>query len=226
VSGLPGDLTNNIILASGGGVIRARHDGRDWSLAGAVLATGGLRTAVEGEVLSATGGTTRERVVHLGNAGGDFYLGVEGAAPGGYFTGSSAYANVLYSSGATPVEFIVAGIKRAAFSPKGLEVSGSLAVTGGQTVAVSQVSAAVFQVTNSMYFIAVDNSLPVAVRLPAGTPGRTFKIKNEGGGETLIEAAEGERLFASRRVELVTLATGEAVELVWTGSHWSVLRFR
>lgn len=226
VSGLPGDLSNNIILASGVGVIRAQHDGVGWSLVGPVHTSGGLRTEAEGEVLAASGGTERERTIHLGNAGGNFHVGVEGAVAGGYFKGSSAYANVLYSTGETPVEFIVAGGKRATVTPSGLEVNGSLSVAGGQAFAVCQVSEAFFQVTNLMYFITLTNAGQSMVKLPAGTPGRTFRIKNEGGGEAMIGAAECESLFTNRHVAEVALATGEAVELVWSGSHWSVLRFQ
>jgi hypothetical protein len=220
VSGLPAELTNNIILASGGGMIRARHDGIGWALTGPVHASGGLRTDAEGEALVATGEGQRERAIHLGNAGGDFYVGIEGVTAGSYFTDASAYANVLYSTGTTPIEFIVAGAKRAAVTADGL------AVSGGQTIAVARPGGTLFQVSNAMYFITVAETLPVTLRLPAGTLGRVFLIKNEGTGAAAIAAAEGEALFTNQRMDTLILAQGEAVELIWSGPHWSVLRFR
>lgn len=43
VAGLGGDIDNHIILASGDGVIKARHDGTDWALTGALSITGLLK---------------------------------------------------------------------------------------------------------------------------------------------------------------------------------------
>jgi hypothetical protein len=63
----------------------------------------------------ATNGTpssagTSANFVEFRNTGGDFYIGQEGSTAGGFFTGSSAYASVFYSS--TAQEFIIGGTRR------------------------------------------------------------------------------------------------------------------
>ena len=59
-----------------------------------------------------TSSGTAQTYAHFSNTGNAFYVGNEGSSAGGFFTGSSAYAAVLYSN--TPVETIVSGTKQLA----------------------------------------------------------------------------------------------------------------
>ena len=52
------------------------------------------------------------------NTSGDFYVGIEGNTAGGFFTGSSAYASVLYS-GSQPIQFIAGNVRRISIKSTG-----------------------------------------------------------------------------------------------------------
>lgn len=62
------------------------------------------------------------------NSGGDFFFGKEGSTPGGYFTATAAYDNVLYGSGAIKIN--VDGTVSGAFTSSGLAVPGAVSATG------------------------------------------------------------------------------------------------
>jgi hypothetical protein len=61
------------------------------------------------------------------NTGGDLYIGVESSTAGGFFTGSSAYANVFYSS--QPYQFIIGSTKRFEITSSGASVTGTISAT-------------------------------------------------------------------------------------------------
>lgn len=96
-----------------------------FAVTGPLSATGKISSTATGESFAATGSTTSPRAIRLGNTGADVYFGVEGSSAGGFFTGSTAYANVLYSSGSNPLEFIISGTNRATVSTTGLAVAGN-----------------------------------------------------------------------------------------------------
>jgi hypothetical protein len=75
---------------------------------------------------SSTG--TSANFLQFRNTGGDFYIGQEGSTAGGFFTGASAYASVLYS--VTAQEFIIGGTRR-------LQIAGSGAATFSSSVTVA-----------------------------------------------------------------------------------------
>ena len=59
VTGLTATLTNNIILANGTGAIKAQNNGTDWTLTGAVAATGSISSTPQGTLYgTATGSIT------------------------------------------------------------------------------------------------------------------------------------------------------------------------
>ncbi len=89
--------------------------------------TGGYfeSTLLSGEVFKATSGTTGVITTRLRNTGGDFYVGIESSVAGSFFTGSSAYASVLYSN--TNQEFIVAATKILTLGTSGSVFNGTVA---------------------------------------------------------------------------------------------------
>src|SRR2546426_765805 len=66
---------------------------------------GGIRSEGAVECFRSISGATNPRSLHIKNTSGDVYIGVEGSTAGGFFTGSAAYATVLYSTG-QPIYFI------------------------------------------------------------------------------------------------------------------------
>jgi len=80
VSGLSAILTNNIILASGDGAIKAQHDGTDWTLTGGLTAGGITYPKVNGttgQVLSTNGSGIASWAT--ASSGGIPYTGATGA---------------------------------------------------------------------------------------------------------------------------------------------------
>ena len=75
---------------------------------------------------------TSANYIQYKNTGGDFYLGQEGSTAGGFFTGSSAYASVLYSG--TLQQFIINGTKRLEISTGGVVQIVNLSGTGSRAV--------------------------------------------------------------------------------------------
>ena len=71
------------------------------------------------------------KAMRFASTGADAYWGIESSTAGGFFTGSSAYATVLYSS--TPQEFIVAATKILTLGTSGSVFSGSV-TAGGITI--------------------------------------------------------------------------------------------
>jgi len=65
------------------------------------------------------------------NTGNDFYIGNESSTAGGFFTGSSAYASVLYSS--TAQEFIIGGVRRLQIATTGAATFSSSVTAGSIT---------------------------------------------------------------------------------------------
>jgi hypothetical protein len=99
------------------------------TLVGAFSSTGlAVTGTVSGSTFLAQGGGTGVRFAEFTNTGGDLYVGVEGSTAGGFFTGSSAYASVLYSN-ATPIEMIVSGTKSVTVNSTGLSVTGALSAS-------------------------------------------------------------------------------------------------
>ncbi len=66
--------------------------------------------------------------INFRNTGGDFYIGKESSTAGAFFTGSSAYANVLYSWG-SPIQNIINGVNRFEINNSGVNVNGILTGT-------------------------------------------------------------------------------------------------
>lgn len=89
---------------------------------------GSISATAISETFISTAATTSPRSLHLSNTGGDVYFGIEGSSGGGYFTGSTAYATVVYST-QQPVQTIINGVKRTEVDSSGLSVTGSISAT-------------------------------------------------------------------------------------------------
>ena len=79
--------------------------------------TGAITSTAVGAILQRTGASTSQQFIRFANTTGDFYFGIESSVAGAFFTGSAAYASVLYSP--QPIQLIVTGVKQ-------LEVTTSL----------------------------------------------------------------------------------------------------
>ena len=124
----PGTTTWMSLHSPSVGVLRVSNSGgalADFSAVGVATAGVGLNIAPT----SSRG--TAQAFAMFRNTGGDFYIGKESSTAGGYFTGSAAYEDVLYSS--SGIGFIVNGARRAAATTTGLEVIGVLSATNGVT---------------------------------------------------------------------------------------------
>lgn len=107
-----------------GGTSVLSASGTGLAVTGIASATTQFSTTGTGESFRAAGTSTAARSIRLNNTNGDCYLGVESSTAGGYFTGSSAYASVIYSAG--PLETIISAVKIATVSSTGLAVTGDI----------------------------------------------------------------------------------------------------
>jgi len=71
---------------------------------------------------------TTQNWLEFANTGGDLYFGQESSVAGAFFSGSSAYATVIYS--AQPVQTIISGTKRLDVTSAGAAITGALSATG------------------------------------------------------------------------------------------------
>jgi hypothetical protein len=95
---------------------------------------------VTGQNLVTTNGGTSQRyhsIVNTGQSGA--FFGVESSSPGGFFTGSSAYATVLYNTTSRPIELIIAGTKYGEITTTGFQ--GAIGATTPSTGAFTTLSA-------------------------------------------------------------------------------------
>lgn len=76
---------------------------------------------------------TAQTFINFRNTGGDFYIGRESNTAGAFFTGSGAYANVLYSY-ASPIQNIISGVNRFEVTNSGANVNGILSASGNLQV--------------------------------------------------------------------------------------------
>lgn len=92
-----------------------------------VAVTGSISATATAETFASTAATTSPRSLHLANTGNDVYFGIEGSSSGGFFTGSTAYATVVYSM--QRVQTIIGGVKRTEVDSSGITVTGSISAT-------------------------------------------------------------------------------------------------
>lgn len=93
-------------------------------------------TTLSGSVLVGIPGTTPATYINIRNAGGEFYIGRESSVAGTFFTGASAYASVIYSNG-NNIQFIRSGVRRMEANSVGVDVTGSLKVSGTMSASVA-----------------------------------------------------------------------------------------
>ena len=86
-------------------------------------ASGVIVSTVVGTVVQNVSGGTQQQSIRLASTGADSHWGNEGSSAGGVFTGSSAYANVLYTS--TPIQHIISGVQAMAWLANGNVVLGN-----------------------------------------------------------------------------------------------------
>jgi hypothetical protein len=98
-----------------------------------------------GSNVNPTSAGTNPNYLRFFSTGADYYIGTEGASAGGFFTGSSAYDAVLYST--TALNYIIGGVSRMNIKTNGntlintttdngvdkLQVSGSMNVSAKAT---------------------------------------------------------------------------------------------
>lgn len=97
-----------------------------------------------GAALIANGVSTSAKFITLGNGGGsgagvgDLYIGKEGSTAGGFFTGSSAYANVIYSLATLQ---ILQGGTKLQIDSNGAQLNNLFTATKFRSVTASAVAA-------------------------------------------------------------------------------------
>lgn len=120
-------LANYLPLA--GGTLTGALNGTSATFSSSVTATQGFFNGIATNGTPSSQGTSAN-FAEFRNTGGDFYIGQESSTAGGFFTGSSAYASVLYSG--TAQEFIIGGVRRLQIASTGAATfSSSIAATSG-----------------------------------------------------------------------------------------------
>jgi hypothetical protein len=132
--GASGTAWSDVFLAAGavinwdGGAFTATQAG------GVLTFSGQVVSGLAGSAFSAISGNTAQQSFRLKNTTGEVYFGIESSAAGGFFTGSSAYATVIYSP-VKDIEAIVAGTKTLAVSATAATVTGNLVAATTQSPA-------------------------------------------------------------------------------------------
>ena len=154
VTGLAAALTNNIILASSAGTIKARHDGTSWAITDAVAVTGaltGTTAAFTGAVsgaagtftglISATAAGTGLAVTNNATVGGTLVITGALTASTGTFNGNTL---TVGAGGAATIDFNHSGTSNWRFTLGGAtSVYNFRAVTGGSIMRLNPTSAPV-----------------------------------------------------------------------------------
>jgi len=119
-NGLINMSTYSSINASTGTAVAALGVDSSGNLLTIAVGGGGAYIPLTGGELTNSG--TSHTFLEFKNTGGDFYIGRESSVAGSFFPGSSAYANVLYSS--SSYQLIVGAVKILDVSSVGAEVTG------------------------------------------------------------------------------------------------------
>jgi hypothetical protein len=106
---------------------------------GALTITGGLSAttgtfSATGAAVGLSGATTLNRRIDISNTGGVLNVGVESSAGGAIVTGSTAYAGIINTSTATPVQIGSNSVLVASFASGAMTLTGTLAVSGNVTL--------------------------------------------------------------------------------------------
>jgi hypothetical protein len=104
-----------------------------------ITATQGFFNGIATNGTPSTQGTS-QTFLQYRNTGGDLYIGREGSTSGGFFTGSTAYADIWYST--NPMQVIINSVKRFQISTTGIinlsnvpvYATNALALAGGLVV--------------------------------------------------------------------------------------------
>ena len=143
-----GAFTLGGTVAGGGNQLNNVIIGTTTPLAGAfttLSATGTITSTNSGLLFNRTGGTTTQQYLRFANTDGDLYLGVSNNTGTAFATGETAYAVVLMSAGAKPLQLASNGIVTLTSNAAGtgIAVTGTLsATTTGQVGTTLGVGAA------------------------------------------------------------------------------------
>jgi hypothetical protein len=170
---------------------------------GAITITGdytGGNGTFSGSVIGSGFGTTNrgtsQTFYAATNTGGTFYIGNESSVAGAFFTGSSAYASVLYT--AQPIQMIISGAKRFEVNSGGATINGSLTSATGSTTST------IYRGTSSTYQGVEDYS--------AGTG--LWSWNNRTAGASTLKyfswSADGTEIMSLTKANNLTIGTGGA----------------
>ena len=134
VTGLAAGLTSNIILANGTGAIKAQHDGTDWSLTGALSATGSITSTGQGLILS----HANPRIDFIGSAASQtWYLGDGIGATNGNFVlrdGTNSTNAITVTQGTRAIALNGPVAVTGTLSTTGLITTGGLRSVSNMTI--------------------------------------------------------------------------------------------
>jgi hypothetical protein len=145
--------------------------------------------ATTSQVLNSTGSTTGATYGRWFNTGSDLIWGIESSAGGALLTGASAYAAVLYTNSAVPLQFGTAGTVKATLDSSGSLLVGKTSVSGlGEILGVNRASDGTIAMigrsggTNNPYarFIATDSGCVTTLDAngSAGSPVLAFSTNS------------------------------------------------
>ena len=161
---------------------------------------------------------TSQSFVRFLNTGGDFYVGLESSTNGGFFTGSTAYDSVLYST--TSLNFIISNVSRLRITTTGATFSSSVTATGESFITGSDGGGKMLKFTGGTtkfnWMIAaqqnINNGLEITPSSAAG--GSTFStpaIVITSGGNVGINASDPVKTLDVRG----TLAISNSAASYW-----------
>jgi hypothetical protein len=141
-SAFTGNTSDNLVIQSVAGSIKFYNSttnigtftstGLNSTAIGQTTAAAGSFTTLKasGMAVNATPSSlgTTQNWLEFANTGGDLYFGQESSVAGAFFSGSSAYATVIYSP--QPVQTIIGGTKRLDVTSAGAAITGTLSATG------------------------------------------------------------------------------------------------
>ena len=199
---------------------RARIDSSGNLLVGTTTSAGKLTVAGSGaasNTLTLNGTTTGANYARLTSTGADGVLGIEGSGGSVIMSGSSAYATVLYSVNATPLQLGTNSITRATFDVNGNFAVGTTDMYG--RINAQRYTGAPFSTIALGDFVTASNSVGIYGRV---TSSGLFGISTAGspivfyqGGPAITESA---RFDTSGNLLIGTTTNTNTSKLVVNGT--------
>jgi len=163
----------------------------------------------------------------LSNTNGSFYFGKESSVAGAFFTGSSAYANVIYSVGTSnQIEFIQGGAKNFSLASNGDAEFAKSVKSAGLIQPISLKTANYTLTANDHTVIFNTTSGSLTATLPVGVEGQIYVIRKSAygsGTNDLVITPNGSQTIEGASNYTIEACSGVAVTIQFLSGNWYII---